>query len=106
MKGKINNGAEYKSALIKKALGYDATEVVEEYVSDENGDVKLTKKKVTKKNVPPDITALKMLLDTAEVAVSEMTDEQLEEEKTRLLQLLNEFNEKEKKIAKKKTKKS
>ena len=46
-----------------------------------------------------------MLLDQTEVAVSEMTDEQLEEEKKRLLQLLNEFNEKENKIAKKKTKK-
>lgn len=104
MKEKID-GAKYKTALIKKALGYDATEVVEEYVSDDSGEVKLTKKKITKKNVPPDLTALKMLLDQTEIAVSEMTDEQLEEEKQRLLQLLNEFNEKEKKIAKKKTKK-
>ena len=105
MKEKIDS-AKFKTALIKKALGYDATEVVEEYVSDQEGEVKLTKKKVTKKNVPPDLTALKMLLDQTEIDVKVMTDEQLEEEKNRLLQLLNQFNEKEKKIAKKKTKKS
>ena len=103
MKEKIDS-ARFKTALVKKALGYDATEVVEEYVSDDAGEVKLTKKKVTKKNVPPDLTALKMLLDQTEVAVSEMTDEQLEEEKQRLLKLLSEFNEKEKKIANKKKK--
>jgi hypothetical protein len=105
MKEKIENSAKYKTALIKKALGYDATEVVEEYVSDDSGEIKLSKKKVTKKNVPPDLTALKMLLDQTEISVSEMSDEQLEEEKQRLLKLLNDFNEKEKKIAKKKTKK-
>ncbi len=105
MKEKIENSAKYKTALIKKALGYDATEVVEEYVSDDSGEIKLSKKKVTKKNVPPDLTALKILLDQTEVNVSEMSDEQLEEEKQRLLQLLNDFNEKEEKIAKKKTKK-
>ena len=103
MKEKIDS-ARFKTALVKKALGYDATEVVEEYVSDDAGEVKLTKKKVTKKNVPPDLTALKMLLDQTEVPVSEMTDEQLEEEKQRLLKLLSEFNEKEKKIANKKKK--
>jgi hypothetical protein len=105
MKEKVDSSAKYKTALIKKALGYDATEVVEEYVSDDLGEVKLTKKKVTKKNVPPDLTALKMLIDQTETAVSEMTDEQLEEEKQKLLQLLGELNEKEKKIANKKTKK-
>jgi hypothetical protein len=36
---------DFKDALIKKALGYDATEVVEEYVSGEEGEIKLTKKK-------------------------------------------------------------
>ena len=75
-------------ALVKKALGYDATEVVEEYVSSEEGEIKLTKKKVTKKNVPPDMAALKILLDENDKPISEMTDEQLKEEKARLLKLL------------------
>lgn len=81
---------DFKSALIKKALGYDATEVVEEYVSGEEGEIKLTKKKVTKKNVPPDITALKMLLDSEEEKIEEMSDEMLEKEKLRLLKILSE----------------
>jgi hypothetical protein len=92
MKGKINNGAEYKTALIKKALGYDATEVVEEYVSDENGDVKLTKKKVTKKNVPPDITAIKLLLGE-QTPLQEMSDEELLAERERLIGLLKSAGE-------------
>ena len=51
----VNNSKEdLHSALVKKALGYDYKEVVEEYVSGEEGEVRLAKKKVTKKNVPPD----------------------------------------------------
>ena len=83
--------SDIKSALIKKALGYDATEVVEEYVSNDDGEVKLAKKKVTVKNVPPDITALKLLIGDQVVAPEEMSDEQLEEEKQRLLKLLSEY---------------
>lgn len=78
---------DFKTALIKKAMGYDVKEVVEEYVSDDNGDVKLTKKKVTKKNVPPDIGAIKMLMENG-TKLNEMSDEELEEEKQRLLKLL------------------
>ena len=37
------------SALLKKALGFDATEIVEEYALSEGGEVKLSKKKITKK---------------------------------------------------------
>ena len=84
-----NSKDDLTSALIKKALGYDYKEVVEEYVSGEEGEVKLTKKKITKKNVPPDITAIKMLLETT-LDITDMSDEQLEEEKKRLLKLLEE----------------
>ena len=76
--------------LIKKALGYDATEVVEEYVGD-GDEIKLSKKKVTTKNVPPDMSALKFLLDESQKEVSEMTDQELYEEKVRLLCLLKEI---------------
>lgn len=96
MKGKSNDkavlDAQFKKALIKKALGYDATETVEEYSGGEDGQVKLTKKKVTKKNIPPDITALKMLLESEQVPISSMSDEQLQQEKERLIKLLkNDF---------------
>lgn len=106
MKEELTNNEQFKCALIKKALGYDATETVEEYVSCDDGEIKLAKKKVTKKNVPPDLTALKMLMDENDKAVCEMTDEQLEEEKNKLLTLLEQMNEKEKKSAKKSAKKS
>ena len=92
MKEKTKNQktiSDFKQVLIKKALGYDVKEVVEEYVSDEDGTVKLSKKKVTKKNVPPDLTALKMLLES-DKPISSMSDEELEKEKTRLLELLKQ----------------
>lgn len=85
----IKTQSDFKSALIKKALGYDYKEIVEEYVSSDEGEVKLAKKKVTKKNVPPDITALKLLLDS-QTPISQMSDEQLEQEKKRLLKLLEQ----------------
>ena len=74
-----------KSALLKKALGYSVTETVEEYVGSDEGEIKLLKKKVTKKKVPPDVTALKMLLDENKIPISDYTDEQLEQERQRLL---------------------
>jgi hypothetical protein len=83
---------DFKEALIKKALGYDATEVVEEYVSGEEGDIRLTKKKVTVKNVPPDLSALKLLIDESDTPIESMTDEELEKEKERLMKLLSESN--------------
>ena len=82
---------ELIEALIKKALGYDVTEVVEEYVGNDDGEVKLSKKKVTTKNVPPDMSALKILLDDSQKEVGQMTDEELEKEKIRLINLLKEI---------------
>ena len=61
-----------KTALLKKALGYEAKETIEEYVSDD-GEIRLSKRKVTKKNVPPDITAIKMLLGESQTDITEMT---------------------------------
>ncbi len=93
MKEKFSENARVKAALVKKAIGYDATEVVEEYVAGDEGEIRLCKKKVTKKNVPPDVTAIKMLMDAGDADVAEMTDEQLEEEKNRLLDMLYRANQ-------------
>ncbi len=86
--------AKIKKALMKKALGYCADEVIEEYVLDEDGQPKLAKKKVTKKHFSPDISAIKVLFEkyykTYSEEIASMTDEQLEEEKERLLKLLKE----------------
>ncbi len=83
-----------KKALLKKALGYNADEVVCEYVLDEDGQAKLSKKKVTRKHYAPDISAVKVLLEQYHgdyaSEVLNMTDEELEIEKKRLLNLLKE----------------
>ena len=70
----VKEKEDINRALMKKALGYTAEETVEEYSMKEDGEVLLSKKKVTKKNVPPDITALKILLESKEQELNEMTD--------------------------------
>lgn len=75
-----------KKALIKCATGLKSQEVVEEFTV-EDGELKLVKRKVTKREIPPDIKAVKMLLD--EVS-EEVSDEALEEEKQKLLNMLKE----------------
>ncbi|MGN1201360.1 MAG: hypothetical protein ACI4R8_03800 [Candidatus Caccovivens sp.] len=84
---------EIKRALLKRAVGYESDEIVEEYSTDENGNAVLVKRKITKKYNPPDINALKFLLEQEEFSddeISKMTDAELLAEKRRLLQLLKE----------------
>ena len=85
---------EVTEALRRRALGYEADEVVEEYGFTE-GEAVLLKRKVTKKDVPPDIQAAKLLLE-AEEPLAALTDEQLEQETARLLLRLREEEEGEK----------
>ncbi len=81
-------------AIIRRALGYDSKEVVEEYAKDGEGEIVLTKKKVTIKNVPPDVSALKILLDLDKSKdVELLTDEELDAEMQNLLLLLSEENQ-------------
>ena len=77
-----------KKALFKCAVGFDTSEVVEEYAVDE-GELKLVKRKVTKRDVPPDIKAVKMLLD-GEADIAGMSDEELEERRKKLIEMLKE----------------
>ena len=93
-KSKPNDGKrsenDLKSALYRKAVGYDSTETAEEY-SESDGELVLVKRKVTIKNVPPDVSALKMLLDMNETEdLSALSDEQLEKERKKLLKILKE----------------
>ena len=60
---------------------------MEEYVLTD-GEYKLVKRKVTTREIPPDIKAVKLLLDGGNDEA--FTDEELEEEKQRLLKLLKE----------------
>lgn len=84
---------EIKQALLKRAIGFESDEIVEEYVTDENGNAVLSKRKITKKFNPPDVTALRFLLEQSNICdddISRMTDQELLKEKERLLQLLKE----------------
>ena len=78
-------------ALLKVALGCRVEEVTEEY-AEVDGDLKLTKRRETKKDIPPDLKAVQMLLaakeDGADYAA--MSDEQLNAERERLLAALRE----------------
>lgn len=96
-KNKLPSKNVIEEALLKKALGYDCDEVVEEYIVDEDGNARLSKKKVTKKHIAPDIPAAKVLLEhysTAEQSKYEnMTDEELRQEKLNLIKLLQKEGE-------------
>ncbi len=90
-KSKVPSFKDIESALLKKALGYDHNEIVEEYVVDEEGVVKLAKKKVTTKHFSPDIPAAKILLEEFNKNTNiyeSMTEEQLKEQKNKLIKLL------------------
>lgn len=92
------NEEEIKNALLKKALGYESDEIVEEYTTDENGNSILSKRKITKKYNPPDINALRFLLEQSDLSndeISKMSDKQLLQEKQRLLQLLKQKEKEE-----------
>lgn len=84
----MKKNKKLEKALIKKALGFECDEVVEEY-GYADGEEVLLKKKVTKKVVPPDFSAVKMLLDKeSDNSYVNFTDEELIAEKRRLLNLL------------------
>ena len=76
-------------ALLKVALGCKGAEVTEEY-AEVDGELKLTKRKETKKDIPPDLKAVQLLLagkeENSDYAL--MSDEELETEKSKLLAML------------------
>ena len=88
-------------ALLKVALGYQVAEVTEEY-AEVDGKLKLTKRKKTKKDIPPDLKAVQLLLaNDEEGSLGELSDEDLEMEKARLLTLLQKEGGEEKTVVKK-----
>lgn len=90
----MSDEEKLKKALMRKALGYKVSEIVEEFSFDEDGAQKLSKRKITKKHIASDTSALKILIEkffpNLEINLSEMTDQQLEEEREKILQLLKE----------------
>lgn len=92
----VNDEDKIRKALLKKALGYNTDEVIEEYALNEGQEV-LIKKKITKKHYSPDVNAVKILLEryyqTYQEKISLMSDQELLEEEERLLKLLKEEND-------------
>lgn len=78
---------QIKRAIMKVALGYSLEEVTEEY-GVEDGELRLVKRRETKKDVPPDLKAVKLLIDEKDYSL--LSDEELEREKQRLLAQLGE----------------
>ena len=68
-------------------------EVVSEYVADEQGNLHISKQKVSEKTIPPNTDIIKLIYQhysDNQPSYDKMTDEELEQEKMRLLKLLKE----------------
>lgn len=86
---------EILSGLLKRAKGYSYKEVQEEYAVKEDGEIALTKRKITEKYCPPDGAALKTYMElNGERGISDLSDEELERERRRLLYQLKSEEEK------------
>ena len=83
-----------QKAILNKALGCTTQEVIEEYGLAGEGFV-LQKRKTSTKSYPPDLSALQMLIASGDNInkYAELSDEELEQEKVRLIKLLEEKNE-------------
>lgn len=77
------------AALKKRALGYEASETVTEYDA-EGAEIR---RKVSVKDVPPDLSAIKLLLELGG-AHSEPDIQTLEAERERVLALIAGYYEK------------
>ena len=77
-----------EDALLKVALGFQVAEVTEEF-AEVNGELKLTKRKRIKKDVPPDLKAVQLLLgENGGAGVETLSDDELEAERQRLIEVL------------------
>lgn len=83
-------------AVMKRAVGYKSREKVDELVYNEEGGLTLSKRRITEKDVPGDVSAAKLLLETGGGDLSDMTDEQLSAMQKQLLKELKEDASKEK----------
>lgn len=103
---KKDTGEELSKTLLKVALGFKVAEVTEEF-AEVDGELKLTKRKRIKKDVPPDLKAVQLLLSESGGSITGLSDEELEREKQRLLKLLKseQTATTEKRVVKKKAEK-
>lgn len=86
---------DIEKALIKKALGYTQEEMVEEYAKVDD-DIVLSKRKITKKDVPPDMSAIKFLMTVKDISnkdIKNMSLKELESEREKYKQILENYEE-------------
>lgn len=86
---------EIEKAVYRKAVGYDIQEICEEY----SGENELIKRKVATKHFPPDITAVKAMVELGiqqEKELNELSDEELDDLKLRLIAQLKDSTKGEK----------
>lgn len=74
--------------LYKKAKGYEVEETTVEYGFDEEGNRRVLKEKTSTKYVPPDLSAIKAYMELKDGELYDMTDEELKEERKKLLKEL------------------
>lgn len=80
------------SSLYDLAKGCIIKEKVEEFVSDAEGNISLKNRKFVKKQLAPDMQAIKVLMDLKiNDDFENMTDEELEKEKERLLEEIKNY---------------
>ena len=83
---------------MKKALGFELKEVVEEYSVDdgEKKELKLIKKKVNTKSYPPDLDAIELVFNNfnnQDSVYEKYSDEELIAEKENLVALFKRLKE-------------
>lgn len=94
MKNNLKEMEKLKKAIKKKALGYNVVEETVDY-SLVDGEMIPSKRKTATRHIPPDVMALKALMDMKEDSdYQKMSDGQLQEEKIRLLKILAESDDK------------
>jgi hypothetical protein len=90
----VDEEEKLKKALLKKAMGYSAKEETVEFIRDDLGEEVVAKRKVSRKHYPPDISALRLLIEhfysNNFEDISSMTDEELQRERKRIIELLKE----------------
>jgi len=87
--GPVGGREELCEVLYKRAMGFVCEETVDEYaVSGGGEELKLVKRKITAKYNPPDLAAIKALLEFDGDGLNNLTDEELEKEKQRLIERL------------------
>ena len=83
----MDKNSDLENALKKCAVGFDTSETVEEFAV-QDGELKLVKRKVTRRDIPPVIKAVKMLLDGRRDG--DLSDEELTAEREKLMKMLKE----------------